>query len=444
MKMKIGKPTALGNKNRARKILFVILAGRNPKVTTMILWLIALLLFVVFGYAGYSLGAIRLSAWLLGLIVAAKLAPPLGHLFYGLVRLVGITNPVALWFLGPLVVFLLVLIIFKVAGMSIHQQVDVYYKYKAGDVRMGLFNRLNARLGIAVGLANAAVYLILISWVIYVFSYWTTQMATGDQDSWSVRQLNSAGRTLQSSGMSKVAAAVDHMPESYYQAADIAGLIYHNDLLESRLTRYPGFLDLAETPEFQDIGNDKEFTELRQRQPPISEIINDPKAQSILGNPDTLRHIWAILTPNLTDLETFLKTGASPKYDPEKILGRWDYDLNGSLNAFKRSRSNIGYTEMQRDKQIMALSYVKTSFVATPEPTKQALLKDYGKIHPPEKPKAPPTVELQAFKGTWASDGDNYQLVFPDRGAAPLSAVVDGNKMTVTGDAFPMVFEREN
>jgi hypothetical protein len=410
----------------------------------MLIWIIALLLFLLFGYMGFALGAIRLSAWLLGLIVAALLAPPLGHLFYGVLGLLGLKNPVVLWFIGPVVAFCLILIVFQVIGMAIHQKVDVFYKYKAGDLRMGLFNRLNARVGIAVGLANAAIYVILISWVVYVFSYWTTQMVTGDEGSWSVRMLNSTGQGLQSSGMSKVAAAIDKMPESYYQAADIVGLIYHNDLLESRLTRYPGLLDLGEQPTFQDIGSDKDFTELRQRQPAFSEIINYPKAQAILGNPELLRQIWATLLPNLTDLETFLKTGVSAKYDSEKILGRWDYDLNGSLNVLKRTKANIGFMEMQRTKQVMAMSFVKTSFVATPEPAKLAILKDLGSLRSATKPKSPPTVELKTFKGAWTGDGTNYELSFPDRAAAPLTAVVDGNKMTVTGDTFPMVFDREN
>jgi hypothetical protein len=234
------------------------------------------------------------------------------------------------------------------------------------------------------------------------------------------------------------------MPESYYQAADITGLIYHNDLLESRLTRYPGLLDLGEQPTFQDIGSDKEFTELRQRQPAFSEIINYPKAQAILDNPGMMRQIWATLLPNLSDLENFLKTGESAKYDSEKILGRWDYDLNGSLNVLKRTKSNIGFTEMQRTKQVMAMSFVKTSFVATPEPAKLAILIDLGSLHAATKPKSPPTVELKTFKGGWTSEGANYELSFPDRAAAPLTAVVDGNKMTVTGDTFPMVFDREN
>jgi hypothetical protein len=266
---------------------------------------------------------------------------------------------------------------------------------------------------------------------------------TGDNATWSVKLLNSAGKNLQDSGMAKVAAAIDPMPESYYQTADVAGLIYHNDLLEGRLSRYPAFLALGERPEFQDIGNDKDFTELRQRQPPITDILNYPKAQNILNNPDMLKEIWGIVLPNLADLQAFLKTGQSAKYDSEKILGRWDFNFNAALNVIKRTKSNIGLQEMQRTKQMMTLSFAKTTFVATPAPDRLAYLKDLGKVRPAAKPNLPPTVDNQNFRGNWAGADGKYQLTFPDKEQGSLEAVIEGDRMTISGDTYPMVFDRE-
>src|SRR5882724_6505204 len=313
----------------------------------MIIWVLAILLFAAFGFVGFSLGAIRLGVSLTGLLLASLLAVPLGHLTSPLLGAVGVKNPVLLWVLGPFLVFVVIVILANVLGLMVHQKVEVYYKYKAGDLRMSLWQRLNARLGLGLGLANAAVYLILISWVIYSFSYWTSQMATGEGVAFSVRMLNNAGQAVQNSGMARVAAAIDHMPESYYEAADMLGLIYHNDLLEGRLSQYPAFLAMGELAEFQDIANDKDFTELRQRQPPIAEIMGHPKAQAILNNPALLREIWGIVSPNLSDLQDFLKTGKSAKYDGEAIVGRWDFDVTGSLNYLKRLKPNIGFNEMQ-------------------------------------------------------------------------------------------------
>src|SRR5579883_2738811 len=181
----------------------------------MIIWLLALILFGCLAYAGFAMGAIRAAASLIGLIVAGLLAPHLGRIFYHVLSALTVKNPFLLWVLGPFIAFIIILAVFKIAGHVIHRKVDVYYKYKAGDLRMGLFNRLNSRVGIAVGIANASAYLILISWVVYVFSYLTFQVAT-DGATWPVRMLNSAGEGLKSSGMAKIAGAVDGMSESYY------------------------------------------------------------------------------------------------------------------------------------------------------------------------------------------------------------------------------------
>ena len=141
--------------------------------------------------------------------------------------------------------------------------------------------------------------------MIYVFSYWTVQLATEDNDARIVRIFNRLGEDVQSTGFAKVARAIDPMPQVWYEAADVAGLIYRNQLLEARLARYPAFLGLAERQEFQDIANDTQFTELRQRGEPIKVMLDQPTAQAILQNPDLLKLIWATVVPELKDLPAF-------------------------------------------------------------------------------------------------------------------------------------------
>lgn len=432
----------------------------------MIIWLLAVLLFASLAALGMTMGVIRVAFSFLGLLVGALLAGPLGHLMNPVLGVVGVKNPVYLWLLGPVIVLILILIVFKIAGMMVHRKVDVYYKYKAGDLKMGLWNRLSHRLGLCLGLANAALYLILISLGIYVLSYVSTQLVTGNDAPTMAKILNSAGKDLQGSGMAKIAAAIDPTPETFYQAADIVGLIYHNDLLESRLSRYPAFLALGERQEFQEIANDNAFTELRQRQPPIMEILNQPKAQTIVNNPELLKEIWGIVVPNLQDLQHFLKTGQSAKYDDEKILGRWDLNVNAALGLLKRTKPNITPVEMKQVKRLVSAVFAKTTLTAAPD--KQIFLKNVGKVRLPTTPNAPAapraarpapanrnaavplapaniplTVDMQSFKGQWNADGTKYQLTFPDKGKESLEAVVEGDRLTVTGEAFPMVFDRE-
>jgi len=308
-------------------------------------------------------------------------------------------------------------------------------------------------LGLCLGLADAAIYLILISLVIYVLSYPTTQMANGPEAYWLVKVLNTAGKNVQDTGMNKVAAALDPMPESFYQTVDIVGLIYHNDLLEGRLARYPAFIAMGQRSEFQEIAKDKEFTEMRQRQAPFGEIIDNPKAQSIVNNPDLLKEIWAIVLPNLADLNAFLRTGKSAKYtDP--ILGTWNFNLGHAIFLYKQKNPNIRSTEMAVIKRDMTLIYQKTTLIAAPEPGKEAYLKNIGKIRITPPPKgapivkgAPPvapkiTVDMEKFQGHWSGEDGKYELSFPDRKRS-LQAVIEEDRMTVTGDPFPMVFDRD-
>src|SRR5277367_4766568 len=128
----------------------------------MLIWILALVLFGCLGFVGFTLGVIRTGFTFIGLLVSAVLAWPLGHLVNPILGMTGLKNPIMIWFLGPFVIFWLILIVFKVSGYFVHRKVDVWYKYKAGDLKMGLWTRLNARLGLCMGLANAAVYLVLI------------------------------------------------------------------------------------------------------------------------------------------------------------------------------------------------------------------------------------------------------------------------------------------
>ncbi len=425
----------------------------------MIIWAIALLLAASLAFAGFCFGVIRAATTFVGLFIAILAArifahavtPLLGHVF---------KDPVIAWMLSPVLVFLLALTVMKVIGFTIQRHVNLYYKYKAGDLKLGLWSRLNVRLGICIGLANAVVYMVLISMIISTLSYATVQLSSEDNAHWTVKLLNEAGHELQSTGMSKVAAAVDPMPANYYKAADLAGLLYHNDLLEARLSRYPAFLAMAERSEFQDIINDKDFAELRQKQPPISEILNHPKMQPIMSNPDELREIWGVLTANFDDILGFLKTGQSQKYADQKLVGHWDFNLNATLTSFQEAKPAATTQEMRVARQQLTLMYGKTTLLATLD--NQAFLKNVGviKTAPPAAPRgggmrngrggAPntpppvmaPTVEIQPnVQGTWKDDGGDFKFSF----SANLSyeGTVDGDKLTLAGSPLPLTFDRE-
>jgi hypothetical protein len=408
----------------------------------MMFWLLALVLLASLAGIGYRQGAIRVAFSLIGILLGALLAGPLGRLVRPLLVILGLKTPTLAWLLAPLIVFVLISVIFKVAALMVHQKVDVYFKYHAGDLRLALWERLNRRLGLCLGLANGALYLILLSSVIYPLSYWTVQLASSDEDPRLARILNRLGHDLESSGFAKVARSVDPMQQVWYDSADLAGLIYNNPLAEARLARYPAFLGLAERPEFQDMANDSQFTELRMQRQPIMTVLDHPKAQAILHNPELLNVVWTSVVPDLKDVPIFLETGKSPKYDQERILGRWTFNVGASMGLVRRTKPNISSTDMQKWKKWMAVVFAKTSFVAMTD--HQAILKNVPQLKLP----AAGTVSsggMQTLKGQWKDQDGKYQLTLSGGiRDEQLPALIEGDRLTIAAEGLGLVFDRED
>src|SRR5690349_10056112 len=169
----------------------------------MILWIFALCLLAVSGLIGYYQGALRVAFSFVGLLIAALLAMPIGSLLKPILPMVGLSHPVLLSFVAPALAYLLILIGFKCGGMAVHKKVDAYYKYKASDTQRSLFARVNQNLGICLGLANATIYVFLLAMVLYVFGYFTTQVAGAENDSFSLKIVNHLAGELQTTRMSK-------------------------------------------------------------------------------------------------------------------------------------------------------------------------------------------------------------------------------------------------
>jgi hypothetical protein len=407
----------------------------------MMIWLLALVLLASLAALGYRQGAIRVAFSTVGILVGIVLAAPLGRLLRPLLGVVGVKNPVEAWLLGPLIVFVIISIGFKAGAAAVHHKVDVYFKYRAGDLRLALWERLNQRLGLCLGLLNGFLYALLLSFIIYGFSYWTVQVATSESDPRILRILNQLGQSMQSSGFDRVARAVDPLPRTWYETADLAGILYNNSLLQARLARYPAFLGLAERPEFQGLGNDKDFTEAWQRHDAIMTLLNHPMVQNILNNPDLLRLIWATVTPDISDLRTYFEKGDSPKYDAIPLVGRWKFDLNAAFSALRRARPTLPSSEMQKLKKAIAPAFAKTTFVAMVD--HQALLKD----SPPLKtaPGGIPPPGTQALQGQWKEASGKYQLSLSGAGAeGDLPMTLEGGRLTIKVPGMDWVFDRED
>ena len=78
----------------------------------MLIWILAVSLFGLFAVAGFYKGATRMAVSLIGLFVAILLARPLGPMVKPLIPLVGLKNPIWVWLLPPVVVFLVLSAVF--------------------------------------------------------------------------------------------------------------------------------------------------------------------------------------------------------------------------------------------------------------------------------------------------------------------------------------------
>jgi uncharacterized membrane protein required for colicin V production len=405
----------------------------------MTIWLLAVLLLASLAALGFRQGVIRVLLSFVGIVLGGLLAGPLGHLIKPLLTAAGVKHPIWIAFLPSCIGFIIVLTIFKIVGAVLNKKVELHFKYSSGDLQLAMWERLNHRLGLCLGLFNGAAYLVLASVAIYLMSYWTVQMATPEADPKGVRLLNRMGEDLQATGMNKVAGAANRMPPAYFQAGDVVGLIYKNPLLQARLSRYPAILGLAELPQFQDLANDKAFTELQMRQAPIIELINYPKVQAIIQDPTLVKTVTNALLPNLSDLQAYLETGKSKTFD-EEIFGRWDFDVGGTMALVRKAHANLSAVELKRYREAFTVNFAKTTFVAVPGDL--AVLKNYPHINAAAKP---PTIEFQNSQGQWNGINGTYTVTISIDGKdQQLSGEIKGDRLALSSPELNLGFVRED
>ncbi len=98
----------------------------------MMIWALGLVLLAALAGLGWRQGAIKVGFSFVGIVLGVLLAAPLGHLLSRLLGLIGVKDPLLNWALGPLLVFVLISAIAKIAAAAVHHKADVHYKYHAG------------------------------------------------------------------------------------------------------------------------------------------------------------------------------------------------------------------------------------------------------------------------------------------------------------------------
>jgi hypothetical protein len=405
----------------------------------MTIWILALVLLAPAILLGHRQGAIRAAFSFAGIVFASLLAVLIGKLLKPLLPHVGIHNPTLVWMIAPIEAFVLVLVLFKVAGFFVHRKVNVYYKYKAGDLRLALWERLNTRLGACVGALNGAAYLVLACFVIFNFSYWTAQAASSDDETRTAKFINRMGHDLEDTGMAKVGHAAAPLPENFYKMADLAGLILQNPQLSDRLGHYPAFLSLRERDDLQQLTQNNDFAGAWNQHAPMGQLLNEPAVKNILQDKDLINTVWGLLQTNMDDLTVYLKTGKSPKYDSEKILGRWDFNVSVTVAMVRQARPNIPASEMRTIRATWTQAFADTIFVAGGDG--QAFLKSL-----PDFKNQPPTPET--WTGSWTASDEtatNGNVALSESGEnKPMTFQTDGTRLTLKDAKNAYIFDHED
>ncbi len=405
------------------------------------IWILSIFCVAAAVGLGWRQGAIRAAFSFVGILIAALLAAPLGKIFKPLLPHLGLHNSTLVWAVAPLVAFLPLLFLFKSGGFFVHRKVELFYKYRAGDLRLALWERLNHRLGACLGVLNGAAYFILIIFFLFNISYWTVQVAPSDDEKWTTRLVNRFGRDLQSTGLSRTAEAVATMPPMYYPLADVAGLLRQNPQLSGRMANYPALVSLAERDDCQQLAQDSGFTNAWFARAPMGQLLVDgSQFQTMIQNDELTKLVLGVVQTNFDDFTNYLTTGKSPKYDPEKILGRWDFNASTTVAMIAQARPNITPAEMRAARAWMTSAYAQTSLVVGADD--QAFLKNLP--HMKVQAGQPPTTETATWKGQWSADGSNYDLTLSSNGDNKfMTAQTDGTRLTVVDGKETYIFDRD-
>ena len=409
----------------------------------MTIWILAVLLMASVSLAGWRQGAIRTAFAFGGILFAALLAAPLGRLVHPLLPHLGVANPITAWALAPIIGFIVASIPLKVAGHYVHNRVEHFYKYNAGELRQALWERLNTRLGICLGILNGAIYFILLSFFIYNLTYWTTQTvrdpSNPSDQSAVVRLVNSLGDGLQSSGFARTAAAIGTLPPVFYQRADLAGLLIQNPQLAPRVADYPGFTSLWHRVSMQSLVADTTLTNALASGASLNEIMHIPSVQGLIADKELTKTIQDTVESNLDDFIEYLNSGKSAKYGNEPIIGAWEFNAGVTLAWLRQDQPKMAANDMRALRALWSAAYAPTKLEMTGD--NQLYITGWPKFVAAAGANQPP-FQGEDWKGDWSHEGTNYTLHVTLSGQDKfLTASTDGLRLRVKEGHNLLIFD---
>ena len=143
----------------------------------------------------------------------------------------------------------------------------------------------------------------------------------------------------------------------------------------------------------------------------------------------------------MNDLTNYLQTGKSAKYDSQKILGRWELNVNVTLVWLRQANPKMPSKEMAAVRALWSQAYAQTTVMVTPD--NQVFLKNLPKF---QSQPGQPLFQPENWKGDWSLDGSNYTLHITLNGEDKfLNATTDdGLRLSVKDGKTLLIFDRAN
>jgi hypothetical protein len=342
----------------------------------MLIWLLALVLIGGFAALGMQLGGIRAAVSLLGAVAGLALAPLIGGWIAPILPKLGVVTYTWLLVTPVIIGFTLVWLVSIGASFAAHKPVELHFKYREDDTTREAFERMNHAIGLFLGMLTGVFVFFAVGKPVYSKGYLTTQTANESEPA-PIGYVNSLRTGMAPTGWDKTFAALDRTSPKFIAVSDLLGLIYTNPGLTNRLAEYPPFLALVERPEIADLFADADYQKLLHDQAGFSALINNPKTQALLNNTEFTD---ALAKTDLKDLQTYLESGKSPKYDDERLLGRWRTDMSIIITDARRRRANMPLTDLKNLR--FALNALLTQATLTVYPDGRFALR----VPPPQLP----------------------------------------------------------
>jgi len=342
----------------------------------MLIWVMAVVLVGGLAALGMQLGGVRAGVGFIGALIGLAIAPVLGGWLAPLLTRMLTLQPTWLLVIPAVLGFAIVWLISIGIGFAAHRPVELHFKYREDEPTRQAFEKANKAIGLFVGMLTGVCVFLAVGKPIYSKGYLTTQISSDAEPS-PIGTVNGLRSGMASTGWDKTFAALDRTPAKFNVVADLLGLIYANPALTNRLVDYPPFLELVERPEIVEVFGDTDYLKLLQDQAGFTAMINHPRTLALIANPDVQEVLQKL---DLADLKSYLETGKSPKYDDERLLGRWKTDMGAINTDARRRRANMALADLKNLR--MALNLILGKATMTVYPDNRFVLR----VPPPELP----------------------------------------------------------